>query len=77
MSNAQATTKEKMNAWKERCSTICSCGEDIVVYYCNDSQCPYNKTDPLYCVPCLANCAKHEHLRPPMIYDKIMELDNE
>ena len=77
MANAQATTKEKMNAWKERCLTMCSCGEDIVVYQCIDSQCPYNMTDPLFCVPCLANFDKHQHNRPPMIYDKIMELDKE
>ena len=64
-----------MNKWKERCSTICSCEADIVVYYCNDTECPNNKADPLYCIHCLTESEKHAHLKPPLIYDKIMTLD--
>ena len=69
------TMKDKIREWKDRCSIMCSCGEEIVAYYCNDSQCPYNKSDPLYCSQCVATCEKHEHIRPPMIFDKMRELD--
>ena len=76
MANVQMTMKDKINAWKERCSIMCSCGEDIVAYYCNDSQCPHNQSDPLYCNQCAIGCEKHEHIRPPMIFDKMRELDS-
>ena len=75
MSNGQMTQKEKLIEWKERCNLMCSCGEDTVIYYCNDTKCPHNKTDPLFCVPCISAGDKHEHVKPPLIYDKIMELD--
>ena len=67
--------KEKQIAWKERCTIMCSCGDDIVNFYCNVKECPYNKSDPLFCISCISTCVKHDHTKPPMIYDKIMELD--
>ena len=71
MASAQLINKDKVNMWKERCTTMCSCGEDIVLYYCNDLQCPNNKKDPLYCTNCLAAFENHQHNKPPLIFDKI------
>lgn len=74
MANLQMTIKEKNIAWNDLCTIMCSCGEYTVAYYCNDSQCPHNKSDPLYCSQCAINCLKHEHIKPPMMIDRIAEL---
>ena len=54
---------------------MCSCKEDIVVYYCNDLQCPNNQTNPMYCVICQGDYDKHKH-KCSLIFDKITELDS-
>ena len=77
MANAQMTNKDKLNMWKDRCSIMCSCGEDIVSYYCNDLECPNNKIDPLFCSPCGMGGDKHDHRKAPMIIDRINELDGD
>ena len=76
MASPQLTNKDKVNMWKERCTTTCSCNEDMVVYFCNDDQCPNNKTDPLFCIHCFAANEKHKHVKPPLIYDKLIDLDS-
>ena len=75
MANAQITNKDKLNMWKDRCSIMCSCGEDIVAFFCNDLECPNNKTDPLFCTSCGMSGDKHFHRKPPMIIDRINVLD--
>ena len=75
MASAQLTNKDKLNMWKDRCTIMCSCGEDIVAFFCNDLECPNNKADPLFCNSCALNSDKHDHRKPPMIIDKINVLD--
>ena len=60
--------------WKERCTTMCPCGDDIVQIYCSDLQCPNNKSYPLYCIACQLAFDKHQH-KGELIFDKIAELD--
>ena len=49
------TTKEKLAIWYKRCSIRCQLSKiktETVAYYCDDIECPNNKTYPIYCVTC-------------------------
>ena len=55
---------------------MCSCGEEVIVYYCTHTQCVFNLTDPIYCQACLVN-GKHPHYPHVMILDYLSEVDKQ